>query len=91
VLEFLENSLVHNTAGRAFQAWKAYLGALAAEHRDKLSPSTPGSRKVGAGDVDMVVTLVSTSIVTRSPFSQLFTPLALQLRCYQYSGLDPKS
>jgi len=105
-LEFLEDGLVRNAAGKAFQAWKAYLGALAAEHRDELKPIYPGSRKIRAGeeeveveDVDVVIALVPTSAMFKiaaelAKFTGVEvvknTAIALQLHRYQYSGPDPE-
>jgi len=103
-LEFLEDGLVRNAAGKAFQAWKAYLGALAAEHRDKLKPIYPGSRKIRAGeeeveDVDVVIALAPTSVMFKiaaelAKFAGVEvvknTAIALQLHRYQYNGPDPE-
>jgi len=105
-LEFLEDGLIRNAAGKAFQAWKAYVGALAAEHRDELKPLYPGSRKLRAGeeeveveDVDVVIALVPTSAMFKiaaelAKFACVEvvknTAIALQLHRYQYNGPDPE-
>ena len=103
-LEFLEDGLVRNAAGKAFQAWKAYLGALAAEHRDELKPLYPGSCKIRAGeeeveDVDVVIALAPTSVMFKiaaelAKFAGVEvvknTAIALQLHRYQYNGPDPE-
>ncbi len=97
---------MRNAAGKAFQAWKAYLGALAAEHRERLRDAFPGARKVRSGDeeveveeVDIVIALVPTTAMLK--ISALLagtaggdvaknTALALQLHRYQYNGPDPE-
>jgi len=49
-LKFLEEGLYRNAAGKAFQAWKALLAALAVEYRDKLAERFKGVRlEIGAG------------------------------------------
>ncbi len=105
-LEFLADGLVRNAAGKAFQAWKAYLGALAAEHRERLRDAFPGARKVRSRDeeveveeVDIVIALVPTTAMLK--ISALLagtaggdvaknTALALQLHRYQHDGPDPE-
>jgi hypothetical protein len=48
-LKFLEEGLYRNAAGKAFQAWKALLAALAVEHRDKLAERFKGVRTTRDG------------------------------------------
>jgi len=40
-LRFLDAGLYRNAAGKAFQAFKALLAALAMKYRDALAQSTP--------------------------------------------------
>ena len=105
-LEFLGNGLVRNAAGKAFQAWKAYLGSLAVEHREELRRLYPGARRVVVGeeevvveDVDVVIAVVPTTqmmriakVVARRVGDWVLrnTVIALELHRYQYNGPDPE-
>ncbi len=105
-LEFLEGGLVRNAAGKALQAWKAYLAYLAAGRREELRDVLPGSRRARAGgeaaeveEVDLVIALMPTSrmlqiaaALARLGVQDVVEPtaLALQLHRYQYSGPDPE-
>lgn len=105
-LEFLRDGLVRNAAGKAFQAWKAHLGALAAKHRPAIAEAYPGSRRIRAGEeevvideADIVIALVPTSAMLKiatlvaekeGPDVVKNTMLALQLHRYQYNGPDPE-
>ncbi|WP_342606873.1 PaREP1 family protein [Pyrobaculum neutrophilum] len=44
--KFLEQGLLRNAAGKAFQAWKALVAALAAERREELARLYPGKVKL---------------------------------------------
>jgi len=101
-LEFLEDGLLRNAAGKAFQAWKAYLAAQLAERREALKKIYPGSRRIRVGedeveveDVDVVIALVPTTHMMKlagvvGGDSVEFTVLALSLHRYQYNGPDPE-
>ena len=105
-LEFLEGGLVRNAAGKALQAWKAYLAYLAAGRREELRDVLPGSRRARAGgetaeveEVDLVIALMPTSrmlqiaaALARLGVQDVVEPtaLALQLHRYQYNGPDPE-
>jgi hypothetical protein len=41
--KFLEQNLIRNAAGKAFQAWKALVAALAVDKRNELEKLYPGS------------------------------------------------
>ncbi|AFA39689.1 Archaeal PaREP1/PaREP8 family [Pyrobaculum oguniense TE7] len=101
-LEFLEDGLIRNAAGKAFQAWKAYLAARLAEKREALKELYPGSRRIRVGDeevevedVDVVIALVPTTHMIKLSAivggdAVEFTSLALDLHRYQYNGPDPE-
>jgi hypothetical protein len=106
-LEFLEEGLVRNAAGKAFQAWKAYLAHLAAGHREELKREFPGARRVRAGEevaeidkADLVIALAPTgrmlqiaALLARLGVRDVVEPtvVALELRRYQYNGPDSES
>ena len=99
--KFLEIGLVRNAAGKAFQAWKALLGALAVDARDELAKLFNRDVEVEGGvirEVDYVIALVPTTrmrdiartLETRHPGTYANTLLALELHRYQYNGADPE-
>lgn len=94
---FLEEGLIRNAAGKAYQAWKALVAASAAENRDKLKDLFKGVVKVRGGKViekvDWVIAIMPSSALKR--VSQLiggdigvYTNLAILLHQYQYNGPD---
>ena len=102
-LRFLEEGLTRNAAGKAFQAWKALLAALAALERDLIERRIPGTAVDRLGRrrrrSDMVIALMPTSrmrtvaeaLVERLGWEVLYlTTLALDLHEYQYNGVDPE-
>lgn len=46
-LTFLENGLLRNAAGKAYQAVEAYVAGLAVDYRERLKPYYPGRRRIG--------------------------------------------
>ncbi len=64
-LRFLEQDLYRNAAGKAFQAWKALLAAVAARHREVIARRYAGVVKDKTGKTrsraDMVVALMPTT------------------------------
>ena len=95
--EFLREGLIRNAAGKAFQAWKALVAALAVDHRDKLRAAFPGNVKLKGGKVvERADWLIAVMPSTRlREVAQLiggeiagFTSIALDLHQYQYNGPD---
>jgi hypothetical protein len=100
-LKFLEEGLYRNAAGKAFQAWKALLAALAVDRRDELAGRFSGVRSTRDGRrvqlVDFVIAFMPTGYMLAvakaldaSAGTKLYdlTNVALSLHEFQYNGLD---
>ncbi|MEZ0319661.1 MAG: PaREP1 family protein [Pyrobaculum sp.] len=102
-LRFLEEGLLQNAAGKAFQAWKAVLAALAASHREVVAEKFRGVvvDKLGKKRerADLIIALMPTTkmravaelLAERTGWEVVYlTDLALNLHDFQYNGLDPE-
>ena len=100
--EFLKRGLYRNAAGKAFQAWKAYLSYLASGSKDLLVSVFKGRKRLRNGKavdyVDLVIAVMPTGLM--KAVAQIlatrhgdevayYTELAIDLREYQYNGPDP--
>ncbi|MEM3836122.1 PaREP1 family protein [Pyrobaculum sp.] len=96
-LRFLEEGLVRNAAGKAFQAWRALLAALLRLELDKLmniAKTEEERRWLAERAVPRVPTtkMVSLSYMLEEvgyPGIAFVTDRALNLHDYQYHGPDP--
>ncbi|MCU7788777.1 PaREP1 family protein [Pyrobaculum sp. 3827-6] len=96
--EFLKNGLLRNAAGKAFQAVKAYLAAVAAAQRDKVVAAFPGRRRLGPNKIvergEWIIATMPTSrmrevaALVGDRELRLIVELALNLHEFQYNGLD---
>ena len=97
--KFLSDRLIRNAAGKAFQAWKALVAALAVDKRDVLAMIFSGKvRLKGLGRVvdrvDWVIAMMPTSYLKDVAMTiggkvDLLTDKALWIHQYQYNGPDP--
>jgi hypothetical protein len=100
-LRFLDAGLYRNAAGKAFQAFKALLAALAMKYRDVLAQKYPGRRRLKSGKaveaVDWVIAVMPTGLMLEvaRDLSQLvgqelfhYANVALNLHEFQHNGLD---
>ena len=98
---FLEEGLIRNAAGKAYQAWKALLAALAARARDELAKVYTDMKRLRSGvrisEVDWVIAFMPSSrvrlvaqVLARmfGPDVLMYTDIALNLHEYQYNGPD---
>jgi hypothetical protein len=96
-LEFLERGLTRNAAGKAFQAWKAFVAALLRLELDKLKAlarSEEERRWLESKAVPRVPTgkMVSLSLMLERAGHEgviAWSAVALDLHDYQYHGPDP--
>jgi len=99
--EFLKNRLVRNAAGKAYQAWKAVVAALAAERREMLARLYKGVRRLRDGkrvsEADWVIAFMPSTRLREvaKALSEVYgdevyyvTEVALSLHEYQYNGPD---
>lgn len=100
--KFMEQGLLRNAAGKAFQAWKAYLAALASEHINELARYFPGRRRLRSGRVvnyvELIVALMPTAKMSNvaqvldrllGGGIEALTDIAIKLHEYQYNDIDP--
>ncbi|WP_237179406.1 PaREP1 family protein [Pyrobaculum ferrireducens] len=97
--KFLHAGLLRNAAGKAFQAWKAYLSYLAIKHQDlfQLEGVKILRRGIGVLRKELVLALAPTTMMTqlaeklgaREPEVVELTALALLIHEYQHNGPDP--
>ena len=95
--KFLSDGLIRNAAGKAFQAWKALVAALAVDRRDELAKVFSGKARLkGLGRVvdrvDWVIAVMPTSYLKDVAMTiggkvDLLTDKALWI--HQYNGPDP--
>ncbi|MCI2415009.1 MAG: PaREP1 family protein [Candidatus Aramenus sp.] len=95
--KFLEEGLVRNAAGKAFQAWKALIGAMLVDKREELIKKYPGRKKIKGGKAvekaDWLIAIVPTSYLEELSLligkdAAMITAIALQVHDYQYNGPD---
>jgi len=100
-LRFLEAGLYRKAAGKAFQAFKALLAALALRRRDVVAQKYPGVKRLRGGKTaevaDWLIAVVSTGLLLEvaRDLSQVegaellyYANIALNLHEFQYNGLD---
>ncbi|AWR99915.1 PaREP1 family protein [Metallosphaera hakonensis] len=94
---FLDEGLIRNAAGKAYQAWKALVASYAVDYRDKLKDFFPGKVKIKGNKrvekVDWIIAVIPSSVI--KTVSQViggevnvYTNLALILHQYRYNGPD---
>jgi len=99
--EFLRNGLVRNAAGKAYQAWKAVIAALAAERREAFAHLYTGVKRLREGkrvsEADWVIAFMPSTRLREvaKALSEVYgdevyyvTEVALSLHEYQYNGPD---
>lgn len=95
-LEYLKNGYTRNAAGKAFQAWRALLGALLALEVDKITSKLSEEQKRWLEE--KAIPFIPSSRL--KPLAQLLeqlgypglsqtTSMARDLHSYQYNGPDP--
>ncbi|MEL9990075.1 MAG: PaREP1 family protein [Thermoproteus sp.] len=97
---FLEEGLVRNAAGKAFQAWKALVAAYAVDKIEDLRKAYPGVKRLRGGRraVEKAVWVVAVMPTTQlKRVAQIvggevdaYTDKALHVHEYQYNGPDPQ-
>ncbi len=95
---FLNQGLIRNAAGKAFQAWKALVAAYAVDKISELRKLFPGTKKLRGLRARVekaywIVAVMPTTVL--KPVAQViggdvdvYTNMALWLHEYQYNGPD---
>ena len=98
--KFMEDGLYRNAAGKAFQAWKAVLAALAVDHVNEIAKYFKGEMRDGrtVSYAEWIVAVMPASKMSavaqvldglfKTDEVELFTDIAIKLHEFQYNGLD---
>ncbi|MCG2871026.1 MAG: PaREP1 family protein [Sulfolobales archaeon] len=97
--KFLQEGLIRNAAGKAFQAWKSLLAALLTEKRVVLVKKYPKKKSLGRRKIefaDWIIAVVPTSYLEELSLIlgkeiNLLTEKALSIHVYQYNGPDKEA
>lgn len=97
-MRFMEDGLLRNSAGKAYQAVKAYIAGLSVDYRDILSKYFQGKRKLSENKyverVDWIIAIMPSSrlrevaSIIGDKELMLVTEIALDLHDFQYNGID---
>ncbi|WP_148682473.1 PaREP1 family protein [Pyrobaculum neutrophilum] len=96
-LDFLQRGLVRNAAGKAFQAWRAYMAALMRLELERLKAAAKSEEERRWLESTAVPRLPTTKMKRLSQMLEEvghagvspYTAVALDLHDYQYHGPDP--
>ena len=98
--KFLNDGLIRNAAGKAFQAWKSYMSYLAIRNKDlfNFGGYKRVNRNVRVSRNDWVLAVMPTNMLMevagklagRVPNVVELTSTALLIHEYQYNGTDPR-
>jgi hypothetical protein len=98
--KFLEEGLIRNAAGKAFQAWKAVVAAYAVDKVDDLRKVFPGVKRLRGSGRRVEAVMWILAIMPTSKLKAIasiiggdidvYTNIALDLHDYQYNGPDPE-
>ena len=95
--KFMENRLLRNAAGKASQAIKAYLAAIALDNRGILVDHFKGRKRIGLREVeriDWIIATMPTSMMKEAASLigdkelELMVEKALDLHEFQYNDYD---
>ena len=97
----MNDGLLRNAAGKAYQAVKAYVAAVAVDFRSQLAKYFPGRKKISPSKevekVDWIIAIMPSSKLRKvvaiigDDQLRLLTEIALDLHEFQYNGLDKDS
>jgi len=97
----MNDGLLRNAAGKAYQAVKAYVAAVAVNFRPQLAKYFPGKKKISPSKevekVDWIIAIMPSSKLRKvvaiigDDQLRLLTEIALDLHEFQYNGFDKDS
>jgi|ECHhosMinimDraft_1075155.scaffolds.fasta_scaffold08740_2 hypothetical protein len=95
---FLNDGLIRNSVGKAYQAVKAYVAGISVDYRDLLLKYYPGRKKISpikvVEKVDWIIAIMPSNklreivAIIGDKELRFITEIALDLHEFQYNGFD---